>query len=542
MLQLLDWLTLSIFVGGTLTVGLLCGRGRANQRDYFLGSRALSWWSVGLSIVATETSALTIIGVPALAFGRLRFDQQGGFVVEGGDLRFVQLVLGYIIARVVVARLMVPRYFAGEYYTPYALIGRQFGEPSRRFTAIVALLSMTIQAGARVYVTAIPLTLLLGTSGRHWGLGSSMLLLTILALVLTWAGGVRAVVWTDVLQFFVFAVGGLYALQFIPSQIVVEADNTRGWAAVATIAVGKFVWFDSGLAPVAEYGSHSKWAIACLARLLGGPFNIWMGLIGATFGVMVSHGADQLNVQRVLACKSPKEGQRALLLSALVIGPLLGMYLLIGVLLFSFYRNNGFAFGSVAPWDPRAVSPKPKADYVFPIFILTRVPSPMRGLLLSGICAAALSSLTSALTAIASVALTDLWQPWRGKPKTGTALAHSRWATLASAAALAIVGWAARDAALIFNWVFSLAGIFSGAKLAAILLSLRGSSRNSPALVSAMLGSCSLMLAIVFAVRRGFFRLNWPWYSIVGTLACIVAYRLFSRLHGHSTRPSERDK
>ncbi|MCB1127332.1 MAG: hypothetical protein KDM81_12610, partial [Verrucomicrobiae bacterium] len=289
-----DWGVIVLYLAGIIAFGVWLGRGQKDTRDYFLGSSRLPWWSVGMAIVATETSALTFIGVPAVAFG--------------GNLGFIQVIVGYVIARVVLAIVMVPHYFRGDIYSPYQLFEGAFGPAARRTAAGFFLIAGTLAAGVRVYVTCIPVQLIFGLqeSQIFW----AILLFVGLSLIYTYVGGVKAVVWTDAIQFCLFVAGGLFTLWFITREL------GTGWSAALATAgdAGKLDWFNSRFT-------------------LSAPFNIWMGILGGTFQVLSSHGADQLIVQRVLACGNVREGRKALILSAVIILPLMLMFLFVGVML-----------------------------------------------------------------------------------------------------------------------------------------------------------------------------------------------------------------
>src|SRR5436190_19815290 len=193
-----DWTIICLYLLGIIGLGLWFGKDQHNTRDYFLGSKNVPWWGIGLSIVAAETSALTIIGVPAMAYG--------------GDLTFVQMLIGYVLARVLIAVVLVPHYFKGEIYSPYQLFADAFGPTARQTAGGLFLVSETLAAGVRVYVASIPVKLMLGD--KLLGLGSgdpilgSILLFVVLSLLYTYVGGVKAVIWTDVVQFGLFLAGG----------------------------------------------------------------------------------------------------------------------------------------------------------------------------------------------------------------------------------------------------------------------------------------------------------------------------------------------
>src|SRR3954454_19451663 len=206
-----DWFVIFLYLVGIIGLGLWFGKDQHNTKDYFLGSKNIPWWGIGLSIVAAETSALTIIGVPAMAYG--------------GDMAFLQMIIGYVIARIILAIVMVPHYFKGEIYSPYQLLETSFGPGARRTASFFFLIMETLAAGVRVYVACIPVQLMLGV-----GVLPSIVLFVALSLVYTYIGGVKAVIWTDAVQFGLFLAGGLFTLFYIPTLI------DGGWSAVFTQA------------------------------------------------------------------------------------------------------------------------------------------------------------------------------------------------------------------------------------------------------------------------------------------------------------------
>src|SRR5690349_12162079 len=255
-LSFADWTVIVGYLLAIIGLGVWFGKDQRNTRDYFLGSKNIQWWGIGLSIVAAETSALTIIGVPAMAYG--------------GNLAFVQMIVGYVVARLVLAIVMVPHYFKGEIYSPYQLFANAFGPAARRTAAGFFLVSETLAAGVRVYVASIPVQLLLGERLLGWGTGDpilgAILLFVLLSLLYTCVGGVKAVIWTDAAQFALFLLGGLFALAFIPTLV----EGGTGAVFSEALHSGKLHWLNATPAP----GS------SVLIFLLGPPFNLWMGIIG----------------------------------------------------------------------------------------------------------------------------------------------------------------------------------------------------------------------------------------------------------------------
>jgi solute:Na+ symporter, SSS family len=535
MFSSLDWGVVILYLIGMVAIGIYMSRGQKSKRDYFLGGRNLSWWMVGLSIVATETSALTFIGVPAMAIGALKIDGSGMYFTEGGSLLFMQIAIGYVIARVIVAIKMVPHYYRGDVYTPYQVLTRAFGPQPRYLSAVLSVFNMILQAGFRVYVTAIPVMIVMRTIYPSWGIWESILLFTAISILYTSIGGITAVVWTEMIQFFIFFFGGLFAMLWIPTLLhgdMAAPSGATGWGAIFEVSKEKLDLFRWGLVPLGETHTFWSWIWANITEIFGKPFNIWMGLIGATIGVMVSHGVDQLNVQRVLACKNQQGGRNALILSAVIIFPQFLIFLLVGAGLFAFYSINGFDFGGMGPWDPRTISEvtgigDPKADYIFPIFIITHMPPVVKGFMIAGILAAAMSSLASALTAISSVAIMDLWRPLTGKSgEQKGELAMGRWGTLVVGLLLVFVAWAAKDAELIFHLVFQFAGIFSGALLGAVLFGMwTKAGYPGPVMAGMVVSSVVMLFIVIFTTTVDGFDIHWPWYSAIGTGICLgVAY------------------
>jgi SSS family transporter len=472
----LDWGIVLLYLAGIILFGISLGKGQKTTRDYFLGSRSVSWWGVGVSIVATETSALTFIGIPALAYG--------------SDWSLLQIILGYVIARVVLAWVLVPHYFRGEIYSPYQLITRALGPGAGRLAGGMFLISGTLAAGVRVYVTSIPVQLMLGID-----LFSAILLFVLLSWTYTYVGGIKAVIWTDVIQFLLFMAGGVFTVLYVPALL------KGGWGGMMdpAAAAGKLHWLN-------------------LSFSWGMPFNLWMGILGGTFQVLSSHGADQLIVQRVLTCRSVADGRRALILSAAIILPLFLLFLATGTGLWAYYQEHPLAMPL-----PANSAGLVQNDYIYPIFILTVIPHAIKGFLMVAILSAAMSSVSSALSALAAVSTMDfagvLRGPQAGGPPT---LLWSRLATVFWAVMLIGVAYASREAELVLNLAFSLSGITSGALLGGLLLAVFLKPPTARPLWAGILGSVGTMVGIHFWIH--FYAkdaIAWPWFTLIGTLATL---------------------
>ncbi len=478
-----DGAVIVLYLLGIIALGAWFGRGQHTTRDYFLGSKNIPWWGIGLSIVAAETSALTIVGVPAMAYG--------------GDLAFLQMIIGYVIARLILAVVMVPHYLKGEIYSPYQLLETAFGPAARRTAGGFFLVSETLAAGVRVYVASIPVKLMLGDKILSVGTGDpilgAILLFVLLSLLYTYIGGVKAVIWTDAVQFGLFLAGGIFTLLYVPTLI------DGGWSAAMNQAAtaGKLHWF------------NPQFSFAM-------PFNIWMGVIGGTVVVMSSHGAEQLIVQRVLACGTVADGRKALVLSAVVIFPLFLIFLLCGALLWVFYQAHAL---QIPLPEPR---PGIKAnDFIFPIFMLTEVPHVLRGFLIVAILSAAMSSVSSALTSLASVSTMDFVKGFSRKDRSELFfLKFSKYSTVFWAALLIAVAVRSRRVESVLNAAFTLRGLTSGAMLGGLLLAVFGKRGRSTPVVTGMVSALVAMLVV------NHFWINpvaWPWYTLIGTVVTLVA-------------------
>lgn len=498
-----DWAIILFYLLGIIALGVWFGKDQRNTRDYFLGSRNVPWWGIGLSIVAAETSALTIIGVPAMAYG--------------GDIAFLQMIVGYVIARIILAIVLVPHYFKGEIYSPYQLFANTFGPGARQTAGGFFLISETLAAGVRVYVASIPVKLMLGD--RLLGLGTgdpilgAILLFVVLSLLYTYVGGVKAVIWTDAVQFALFLLGGLFALCYIPWLVKGGAGAVFSQAAAA----GKLHWLN--LAPPPD----TSWA----KFLLGSPFNLWMGVIGGTVMVMSTHGAEQLIVQRVLTCKSVADGRKALALSAVLIFPLFLIFLLVGAMLWVFYQGHPLQIAL-----PESRPGIKASDFIFPIFMMTEVPHLLKGFLIVAILSAAMSSVSSALTSLASVSTMDFVKhvlPGRGE---GFFLRFSKLSTVGWAAALILVAYLSRRVEFVLNAAFALRGLTGGALLGGLALAVFWKRGRALPVVTGMLVALASMTALQLLPKLGctqalWMRLVgtevfWPWYTLIGATITIV--------------------
>ncbi len=321
-LNRIDLLIIAAYLAGITLFGLRFRKRQRTMRDYFLADRDIPWWAISLSIVAAETSTLTIISIPGLAYD--------------SNLTFLQLVMGYVVGRVIISFVLLPQYFRGDLFTAYQLIERRFGPVLRSVTAGLFLVTRAAAEGVRVYAVSIVVSIALGT-----GEIASIAIITILTLIYTFEGGLAAVIWTDVIQTFIYIGGTLVGLVTILHLV------PGGWASAHAVASGlhKFQIFDFKLLgpfPFRRLGPvWWDWQYAYLAK----PYTIWAGIIGGAFLTTASHGTDQLIVQRLLAARNQRQSALALLSSGVAILFQFALFLFVGVMLFAYYLVPSATFG-----------------------------------------------------------------------------------------------------------------------------------------------------------------------------------------------------
>jgi SSS family transporter len=478
----LDWVVLAAYLVGTTLLGVWLGRGQKDARDYFVADGAIPWWAVLFSIVATETSALTFISVPGLAYL--------------GDFTFLQVAAGYLIGRVVVAYTLLPRYVEGELVTAYALLERRFGLATRRFASVTFMVTRAFGDSVRLFATSIPVALILsGVLPAAWAAPAAILVLGAFTLVYTYHGGMRAVVWTDVLQTFVYLGGGVAALALI------GAGVDGGWSRI-----------------LADAGAAGKLRVFDLSLGFDRPHTLAAGLLGGAFLAMASHGADQIIVQRLLTASSLRDARRALIGSGLAVIAQFALFLLIGIGLWAYFGTRTFA------------SP----DRIFPTFIIEGMPAGVTGIVIAAILAAAMSTVSGSLNALAAATLHDLYVPFRGAPTGAASLRLSRLFTLGWAVVL--IGGALLyrvEGTPVVVIALSIASFTYGGLLGGFFLALlwpRARQRD------AVLGMAVGILVMIVVVRSS--GIAWPWFVLIGTSVTLAAGVLSSLTRAASPRAS----
>lgn len=490
----LDLLVLLAYLGGTTALGVWIGRRQKNARDYFVADRAIPWGAVLFSIVASETSALTFISIPGLAYL--------------GNLGFLQVVAGYIVGRIVVAYTLLPKYFEGELVTAYALLERRFGPEARRFTSVVFMVTRAIADSVRVFATAIPVALLLGDSvPQQYVMPAAVLVLGLLTVIYTYKGGMKAVVWTELVQAGVYLLGGIAAITLLGRSVA------GGWGAIIDQAgtAGKLVGID--------------WYTG-----LDRPHTVFAGIIGGGFLAMASHGADQLIVQRLLSSKSLKDAQRALIGSGFVVFAQFTLFLMVGVGLWVLYGGREF----------------PAADQIFPSFIVERMPAGLLGLIVAAIVAATMSTHSGTINALAAATTHDIYLPLTKRsaddPRTLRAgkLFALVWGVGLTLGALLYPNDPKRPVVVV---ALAIASFTYGGLLGSFFLGILWRRAVQRDMIVGLTAGLVSMAFIVFAKQIGalvpvlqaplapFATIAWPWYVLIGTTITFVVGVLLSLTH-----------
>lgn len=361
----LDYTIVVVYLAGVTAAGVILSGKQKSSRDYFLGGKNMSWWSVGFSIVASETSTLTFISIPGLAYK--------------SNMHFLQLAVGYFIGRLLVTVIFIPAYYKGNLETAYDFLGKRFGTSLRKFTSSVFIVTRVLASGVRLFATAIPVHLITGLDYP-----SSILLIGFFTLLYTYLGGLKAVVAMDVVQMFIYLGGAVASMVLIINQL------PGGWADVVQFGhapgINKFEII------------NTSWGNGFL-DFLATPYTLIGGLLGGTFLTMASHGTDQLLVQRLLGCRSRWDSQRALMLDASFIVLQFAFFLILGLCLYAFYGGVSYQQLGLS-----------SSDEIFPKFIVENLPQGIAGLVVAGVLASAMGTLSSSISSLASSSYLDLFK------------------------------------------------------------------------------------------------------------------------------------
>ncbi|MDA1080448.1 MAG: sodium:solute symporter [Gemmatimonadetes bacterium] len=480
----IDFAVLLAYLAGSTAFGLWVGRNQKNATTYFVADRDIPWWAVMFSVVATETSALTFISIPGLSYL--------------GNLGFLQICAGYILGRIVVAVVLLPRYMDGKLVTAYALLDTRFGPATRRFTAVTFLATRALADSVRIFATAIPIALIIGpVMPREYLMPTAILVLGFVTVLYTYYGGMRAVIWTEFIQAGIYLLGGVAALYLLGRSTV------GGWGGILALA-----------------GDAGKLQLLDFSFTLSNPHTVWAGLLGGAFLAMASHGADQLIVQRLLSARSLRDAQRAVIGSGIVVFAQFALFLAVGLGLWSAFGTRTFD----------------TTDAVFPTFIVEQMPHGLLGLIVAAVVAAAMSTQSGSINSLAATTTHDIYLPLTGRSADDpeTLRAGKRFALIWGVVLTlgALLYPEGRTPVVVI--ALSIASFTYGALLGGFFLGIFVPRARQRDAITGMSVGLAAMAIVVFAKLIGtaipplapllhpLESIAWPWYVLIGTSVTVL--------------------
>ncbi|MEO5895463.1 MAG: sodium:solute symporter [Vicinamibacterales bacterium] len=453
-LNWIDYAVIGVYLLAITAFGSWFARFQKTTRDYFLTDRSVPWWAICFTIVATETSTLSFIGVPAGAYA--------------GNMAFIQIAMGYIVGRILVSILFIPAYFRGELFTSYELLQRRFGPSVKNVAAVIFMVTRTLADGIRLFATALVISVVTQVPVT-W----TVMVLGVAMIIFTVRGGVSAVIWTDVVQMFIYVGGALLVffglLELIPG----------GWGEVTQTASAHFKVFDFSTDPKQVY-------------------TFWAGLLGGIALTLATHGTDQFLVQRLLSARSAKAASTGLVLSGFIVFAQFVLFLVIGAMLYTFYQHTPL---------PR---PLTRTDEVLPLFVITSLPHGISGFIVAAIVAAALSP---SINALAATTVNDFYLKYiRPDADEATLMRVSRQATILWGVAQIGVALGAQFVTRsVLDSGLAVLSLAAGPVLGAFLVGVL-SKRTGP--VGMLTGMITGIVALLWIWTSGL--TAWTWYAFAG--------------------------
>lgn len=465
----IDYAIIIVYLAAIAVLGKLSGGKQKSVKDYFIGSQQIPWWAISFSIVAAETSTLTFISIPGLAYVT--------------NLNFLQLTIGYLIGRIIVANIFLPAYYKGELSTAYAYLQTRFGNNTRSLASVTFLFTRVAADGVRLFATAIPLYLMLDVSPAI-----AIIIIAVVALLYTYTGGLKGVIWVDAVQMLIYIGGAIlsvfYLINFIPGNITEILSSSEISSKLSIINLG----FDSGI-----------------SGFFAQPYTLLSGLIGGAFLSMSSHGTDQLVVQRLLASKNLAESKKALITTGVIIIFQFALFLFIGVLLFAYYGKLDI-----------------KSDEIFSKFIIEVLPNGTKGIIIAGLFAAALSTLAGSITSLSSSVMMDLYLPFKKSADEKRNLLISKLLTVFWTAMLIVSAFIFKSSSkAVVELALSIASFTYGGLLGTFLLGL---SNKKVKQNHAIAGFITAIFVMVFVIT--FKVVAWTWFIIIGVSVTVMVGNL----------------
>lgn len=474
MTNTIDFIIIAAYLIGVAAFGILRGGKQKNVNDYFLGSKSVPWWAVCFSIVAAETSTLTFISIPGLAYLT--------------NLNFIQVTFGYLLGRIVVAFFFLPAYNKGELKTAYSFLQNRFGNKTRTFSSVVFLFTRTAADGVRLFATAIPLKLMLDIDYP-----TAIVVITLITLVYTVTGGVKGVIWVDAIQMFIYLGGalaaGFYLVEYLlPNGIQSVIDAAQSADKLAVFNLG----FSNGI-----------------GGFFSDPYTLFGGLLGGAFLSMASHGADQLIVQRLLTTKDLKSGQKAIIGSGIIIIFQFIIFMLVGVALYAYYGTLNI-----------------RSDEIFPKFIIEELPIGVTGIIVAGLFAAAMSTLAGSISSLSSSTMIDLYKPITKLDNPEKELKLSRvftffWAGMLILSALFFMN----SPQTVVELALSIASFTYGGLLGTFMLGLFVKKATQEDALAGFTAGIFVMITVISLQL-----VAWTWFTLVGVITTMTVGTLLSKL------------
>jgi SSS family solute:Na+ symporter len=469
----IDYVIIIVYLIATATFGKISGGKQKSVKDYFIGSKEVPWWVISFSIVSAETSTLTFISIPGLAYIT--------------NLNFLQLTFGYLIGRIIVAVYFLPAYYKGDLTTAYSYLQGRFGNKTRSFASIVFLFTRTASDGVRLFATAIPLYLLLDISPIV-----AIAIIAFVALLYTYTGGLKGVIWVDAVQMFIY-VGGAILTGII---LINNLHGNLGEIFSSPEISKKLSVFNLGF---------DKGFTGFFAQ----PYTVISGLIGGAFLSMASHGTDQLIVQRLLAAKSLADSKKAIITSGIVVIFQFTLFLILGVLLYSYYGQMNI-----------------RSDEIFPKFIIEVIPSGIKGIIIAGLFAAALSTLAGSITSLSSSTMMDLYLPFKKVLNEKKDLIISKTLTIFWSGMLILSAYFFLESPkAVVELALSIASFTYGGLLGTFLLGLLNKLAKQEDALAGFASGIFVMIAVI--------SLNlvaWTWYILIGVSVTLLVGSLLAAL------------
>ena len=476
----IDYVIIAVYLIGVAIFGAIKGGKQKSSNDYFLGAKSVPWWAVCFSIVAAETSTLTFISIPGLAYLT--------------NLNFLQVTFGYLIGRIIISFYFLPAYYKGEMTTAYSFLENRFGYKTRSFASIVFIFTRMAADGVRLFATAIPLKLMLDISYPV-----AIIIIAIIALTYTYIGGVKGVIWVDVIQMVIYLGGAAIALGFLIWDFLPDGINSIFSTSLVDNKLNIInLGFDVGI-----------------GEFFATPYTLLGGLLGGAFLSMASHGTDQLIVQRLLTIKSLKESKRAIIGSGVLVIIQFALFLFVGLALYTYYGTYELSTLGIS-----------KSDEIFPFFIINKLPVGISGIIIAGLFAAALSTLAGSMSALASSTMLDLYKPFTGISDDDKELRISRlftilWAILLVGSAFFFMS----SSQTVVELALSIASFTYGGLLGTFILGLISKNATQEDALAGFTGGIFIMITVISLQL-----VAWTWFTLVGVIVTVLIGSFLSRL------------